>query len=149
MWPDSVTLSLVRKCSLYPIIHLHIEWQRASNGGPFEALAPTGTPIPIGAFHLFVCLYFKNTGYFNPDYSSRQTKTRWNSNLIPFQRVLRFHPLGENHRSSLLWYFVSEKQTKYSKIGASKIMTQKVLPSNPLVAVSDNGAPITSDGGNV
>lgn len=28
-------------------------------------------------------------------------------------------------------------------------MTQKVLPSNPLVAVSDNGAPITSDGGNV
>ncbi|MCT0008879.1 hypothetical protein EFL93_11000, partial [Weissella confusa] len=30
-----------------------------------------------------------------------------------------------------------------------KIMTQKVLPSNPLVAVSDNGAPITSDGGNV
>lgn len=28
-------------------------------------------------------------------------------------------------------------------------MTQKVLPSNPLVAVavSDNGAPITSDGG--
>ncbi|TDV87132.1 hypothetical protein C7818_1314 [Leuconostoc mesenteroides] len=25
-------------------------------------------------------------------------------------------------------------------------MTQKVLPSNPLVAVSDNGAPITSDG---
>ncbi|RGO77281.1 hypothetical protein DXA89_10525 [Weissella cibaria] len=28
-------------------------------------------------------------------------------------------------------------------------MIQKVLPSNPLVAVSDNGAPITSDGGNV
>lgn len=28
-------------------------------------------------------------------------------------------------------------------------MTQKVLPSNPLVAVSDNGATITSDGGNV
>ena len=28
-------------------------------------------------------------------------------------------------------------------------MTQKVLPSNPLVAVSDNGAPIPSDGGNV
>lgn len=28
-------------------------------------------------------------------------------------------------------------------------MTQKVLPSNHLVAVSDNGAPITSDGGNV
>lgn len=28
-------------------------------------------------------------------------------------------------------------------------MTQKVLPSNPLVAVSDNGAPITSGGGNV
>ena len=28
-------------------------------------------------------------------------------------------------------------------------MTQKVVPSNPLVAVSDNGAPITSDGGNV
>ena len=47
----------------YPVIHLHIEWQRAANGGPFFALAPTGTPIPIGAFHLFVCLYFKNTGY--------------------------------------------------------------------------------------
>lgn len=44
----------------YPIIHLHIEWQRAKNGGPFFALAPTGTPIPIGAFHLFVCLYFKS-----------------------------------------------------------------------------------------
>jgi len=28
-------------------------------------------------------------------------------------------------------------------------MIQKVLPSNPLVSVSDNGAPITSDGGNV
>ena len=42
-----------------------------------------------------------------------------------------------------------KKQTKYSKIGVSKIMTQKVLPSHPLVAVSDKGASITSDGGNV
>ncbi|MCT0950017.1 hypothetical protein EFL45_11620 [Weissella confusa] len=50
---------------------------------------------------------------------------------------------------ALFYDILLVKKTKYYKIGASKITTQKVLPSNPLVAVSDNGAPITSDGGNV
>ena len=42
MWTDSVTLSLVRSCSFlwrilgkYPIMYLHIEWQRALNGSAF------------------------------------------------------------------------------------------------------------------